>query len=169
MEFVIKMTNKVFYSFVAVVVCLFVGVGVYAFTDDNSGIPSEMGHSSDEILVEIGGELLGLQSAISGGRIVSDVEVEDIVAGVVYDVIGDLENRLSSLETDIRAMPSPYLINSKHTEKQCEDSSGVVVTESGATFCKFDNVDTQDSEDHVSLCPVGWTRYNGWGEARWRS
>ena len=44
------------------------------------------------------------------------------------------------------------LVNGFHTEQQCETLGGEVVTEDGATFCRFDN----------GSCPSGWNVYDNW-------
>jgi len=45
----INVSDKLFYSLVVLGVCFLLSVGVYAYTDDGSGIASIMGHSADEL------------------------------------------------------------------------------------------------------------------------
>lgn len=45
------LTNRWLYTLITFLVLAIVGVGVYAFTTDGSGVPSVMGHSADELII----------------------------------------------------------------------------------------------------------------------
>ena len=69
-KFEITMTNKWLYSLIAVGVFLALGVGVWAY--NSGGPPSVMGHSAEELEINISGTLMNLQQAIDQGDIFSD-------------------------------------------------------------------------------------------------
>jgi len=64
----IKLDNKIYYLLVLVLVVIILNGVVYAFNSGFSGgDASVMGHSSDEVMINIGGTPKTLQAAIDGG------------------------------------------------------------------------------------------------------
>ena len=52
---------------------------------------------------------------------------------------------------------SPWLVNNKHTWRNCDDNDGAVVDDgSGNKMCRFNQ----------SSCPGGWTQFEGWSTTR---
>jgi hypothetical protein len=68
-KFEITMTNKWLYSLIAVGIFLALGVGVWAYNSE--GPPSVMGHSAEELEVNVSGTLMNLQQAIDQGNLSS--------------------------------------------------------------------------------------------------
>lgn len=65
--FNINISNRVLYSFIVVVILLNVIAIGFAYGDFSTGNPTVLGHSGDELDVNIGGTVKTLQSAIDAG------------------------------------------------------------------------------------------------------
>ena len=75
LNFSITLTQRVFYSIIALGVLLFValGAGIYVYAYNSGGPASVVGHSSEEVDVNIGGTIKTLQQAIDNGDFSSSV------------------------------------------------------------------------------------------------
>ncbi len=71
----INITNKAFYTIVTLGILLLIGGIVFAYHSRAS--PSIMGHSAEEIEVNVGGQLMSLQEAIDDGVIGGAKKVYD--------------------------------------------------------------------------------------------
>jgi len=63
----IVLSNKVFYTLILIGILIIVAWGVIAYTTDGSGDPTIMGHSADELEINISGTVTTLQEAIDDG------------------------------------------------------------------------------------------------------
>lgn len=65
----INFTNKWLYSLIAVGVLSILGIGAWAYNSNmQGGNPSIMGHSADEVMVNVNGQQESLQEAINSGK-----------------------------------------------------------------------------------------------------
>lgn len=73
---IVSLEKKDLY-WLSAVLFLIVIIGVIAYNDFSHGVPSTMGHSSDEIMVNVGGVQKSLQAAITDGSIASGVKIQE--------------------------------------------------------------------------------------------
>ncbi|MCK4997780.1 hypothetical protein KAS08_05755 [Candidatus Pacearchaeota archaeon] len=180
MEVVIKMTNKIFYSFVVVVVCLFVGVGVYAFTDDNSGNPRVMGHSPDEMGIPtrcVDGQVLKVFENVEGNLIWgcdSETVLPVCVDGQVLKAVDGVwtcgsdkdTHEVNTYEDLLYGDFNVYNANS-HIEGECLFGlGGKIKFVASQTTCEGNSCSETPQinicETSGTTCPSKWGTKTGW-------
>ncbi|MFH1787712.1 MAG: hypothetical protein ABH811_02905 [archaeon] len=142
----VNLSNKVYYTFTAVLIATLLGVIVYAYNPSGTGgVPSVMGHSIDEIDFKV--DALP-NPASSEGMVL-------YFSGDVWVCDGSSWKRIL---TEVDSTSIEYdLYGGKHSSDQCTARGGTVVTEGGNTFCRF----------NLGSCPGAAAGEQAWSPMGW--